>query len=153
MQSDRELVEKLHYYCPEEEQKQAIEEILQRENFDLSLLLHPYGVIYWKNAALVLSRMRHERLLPIMDGLFEWLQDLNCPGANIIRQTIAKFPKLVFMPYYEKAVNKAIKDNDYEWLGYLSWFIREDKANVKQDDFVDKYLYEQLYACKEDFWL
>ncbi len=153
MQNDMELVEKLHYYCPEQEQKQAIEEILQRENFDLSLLIRPCGGIYWENAALVLSRMKHERLLPIMDGLFEWLQDLNCPGAYIIMQTIEKMPKAAFMPYYEKAVSKAIMDDDYEWLGYLSGFIREDKANVKQEDFIDKHLYERLYACKEDFWL
>lgn len=153
MQSDKELVGKLHWYCPAEEQKLAIEEIVQRVNFDLSLLIRPISKMYWDNAALVLSRMKFERLLPIMDGLFEWLQDLNWPGANMIRLTIAKFPKSVLMPDYEKAVNQAIMDNDYEWLGYLSWFIREDTTNVKQDDFVDKCLYERLSACKEDFWL
>ena len=153
MLSDSDLVERLHCYYHPEEQNQAIEEILKRDSFDLSLLLRPMRKMYWEHAALVLSRMNQERLLPIMDGLFEWIQDLNWPGAQVIRKKLGEFPKEVFMPYYEKAVIRAIAESDYEWLGYLSWFILENTKKVKQEDFVDKSLYERLLACKDDFWL
>jgi hypothetical protein len=89
--TDHELVEKLHWHYTVEEQEPAMSEIMQRESFDLKLLLQPMGKMYWDNAALVLTRMSCERLLPVMDGLFEWIADLNWPGADTVFELLKTF--------------------------------------------------------------
>jgi hypothetical protein len=140
--TDHELVEKLHWHYTVEEQEPAMSEIVQRENFDLKLLLQPMGKMYWDNAALVLTRMSCERLLPVMDGLFEWIADLNWPGADTVFELLESLPANVFMPSFEKAARQAILEKTPAWRNNLCLFISRGKA--KREDFMDASLYDKL---------
>lgn len=142
MLTDRELVEKLHWHYTVEEQEPAMSEIVQRENFDLKLLLQPMGRMYWDNAALVLSRMSHDRLMPIMDGLFEWIADMYWPGADTVFELLESLPSGVFMPSFEKAARQALLGKRPAWSNNLCLFISRGKA--KREDFSDAALYDRL---------
>lgn len=136
------LIEKLYCYCIPEIQQQAMDKILQRENFDLTLLLRPKSKRYWDKAALVLSKMKPDRLLPIIDGLFEWISDLNVPGAITIWELLNKFPMDMFMPAYERAIKQAILKRDCSWRTYLYLYVTNGK--IKPEDFSDASAYDWL---------
>ena len=136
------LIEKLYCYCIPEIQFEAIQEILERESFDVSLLLKPKSLRYWDNAAYVLSKMKPDRLLPIIDGLFNWIVDLNDPGAETIWELLNVFPLDAFMPAYERAIKKTISTRNSSSAGYLMEYIHNGKA--KREDFSDDSLYDKL---------
>ena len=146
MLTDHDLVERLHWHYTAEEQEPAMNEIVQRESFDVKLLLQPMGKMYWDNAALVLSRMSHERLAPILDGLFEWIADMNWPGADTVFELLDILPAGVFMPAYEKAARQAIPGKRPAWKNNLYLFIKSGKA--KREDFSDASLYDRLCGCE-----
>lgn len=123
MLTDKELIDKLHCNCSLEEQQQAISEIIARETFDVTLLAIHSSKAFCDIDAIVLSKMRYERLLPAIDDLFRWIWDLNTPGAEEILMLLTGFPTEVFMPHYEDAVRKAITYNDSTYLGNLSYYI------------------------------
>lgn len=122
-------------------------EIVQRENFDLKLLLQPMGKMYWDNAALVLSRMSHDRLAPVMDGLFEWIADMDWPGADTVFELLESLPAGVFMPPYERAARQAVLKIRPAWQNNLCLFISRGKA--KREDFSDASLYDRLYGTRD----
>lgn len=53
----------------------------------------PYGKRIWDNCAKILSEKTDEELSPYLIELFEWLQDLNWPGAFCILDRLRKYDK------------------------------------------------------------
>jgi Domain of unknown function (DUF5071) len=54
--------------------------------------------------------------------LFEWLQDMNWPGALIVREILLNLPKDALVNNYEDAIYKATSESDEEWLLNLKLF-------------------------------
>lgn len=51
----------------------------------------PYGKRVWDNCAKILANRTDDELYPYLHELFEWLQDLNWPGAICILNRIRNF--------------------------------------------------------------
>ena len=83
----------------------------------------------WEPCAKVIADRSDEELAPYLSFLFEWLQDLNWPGAEIILDRLAKMPKALTEEdlYYSKS--KAEKVQDEMWLEWLSEFERRQSNN------------------------
>ena len=56
------------------------------------------------------------------------------------------WPKDAFLPAYVKAVSEACRDEDDNWLGWLSYYAVKEK--VLRDDFVDYKLFDQMMLYK-----
>ncbi len=79
----------------------------------------------WEPCARVIALKSDDELEPYLYLLFEWLQDLNWPGADVI------FDRLLNMPFalLEDALNhckwRAKRENDELWLMALEDFSKQ----------------------------
>ena len=77
----------------------------------------------WEIEAKILTRRGYPLVEDVIEKLFEWLQDLNWPGADIIFDFLLELPSDVFNYYFQLAIDKANATNDEDWiinLGYLN---------------------------------
>ena len=121
----KELMLQLNWNNTEEIQELAIKSLAQLDDLDLTILLQPalpYGKDYWENSAKVLFIIGYPKIKNIIPGLFEWLQDMNWPGALIVKELLLHLPIDVLKYNYECTVNYAISTNDEEWLLNLTLF-------------------------------
>lgn len=97
---------------------------LVREINDLSLLIQPPAdPSVWEHCAKVLCEKSDAELEPYLDGLLEWLQDLNWPGAMTIVERLKTFSGEKLKKPLENAIIKSNKMSDNEglmWQDYLS---------------------------------
>lgn len=97
---------------------------LVREINDLSLLIQPPAdPSVWEHCAKVLCEKSDAELEPYLDGLLEWLQDLNWPGAMTIVERLKTFSGEKLKKPLESAIIKSNKMSDNEglmWQDYLS---------------------------------
>lgn len=134
------LLKKLSWRNKEDDQENAIREIMNDSNFQLNLLIQPLDKSCWENAAKILKMMGYEKTKALSYDLFKWLQDLNWPGASIIIELLTSYPNEAFLPYYEKAISEAIKTRDDPWLDYLSFFTYCGK--ISPSEFSNPYFYK-----------
>ena len=84
----------------------------------------------WEPCAKVIADRSDEELEPYLPFLFEWLQDLNWPGSEIILERLAKMPKALTEETLKYSKYKAEKDKDEMWLVWLKEFeSRQAKYN------------------------
>ncbi len=76
----------------------------------------------WEPCAKVIADRSDEELAPYLASLFEWLQDLNWPGSEIILERLAKMPKALTEETLKYSKYKAEKDKDEMWLVWLKEF-------------------------------
>jgi hypothetical protein len=93
----------------------------------------------WYYEALVLTRRGYPKITDVIPKLFEWLQDMNWPGADEIWQLLSKLPRDVLIENFENAANKAINENDYSWMYWLYEFAIDN--DIKPTDLHNKTLY------------
>ena len=80
----------------------------------------PYGKSVWENCAKVLCARSDDELRPYLIPLFEWLQDLNWPGALLIYERIKSFPNDKSLEFSKnECINRAIALNDEIWLNNI----------------------------------
>ena len=92
---------------------------LLREINDLSLLIQPPAdPSVWEHCAKVLCEKSDAELEPYLDGLLEWLQDLNWPGAMTIVERLKTFSGEKLKKPLENAIIKSNKG--LMWQDYLS---------------------------------
>ena len=108
---------------------------LAREINDLSLLVQPPAdSSVWEHCANILCEKTDDELEPYLDGLLEWLQDLNWPGALIILDRLKVFNgKKLKKPYIER-VTYASNLNSEEgqmWLDYLSELLDNEELKAE----------------------
>lgn len=134
MKKTKELIEKLSWDEPECIQKETIETLKHEK--DLGIFMQPIssttGKQVWENCALILCSKSDEELIPYIDGMFEWLQDMNWPGAWNILERIQKIPKEKIKTKYELYIKKA--NEELEQLGeevYMnSWLSNLEMINT-----------------------
>ena len=77
----------------------------------------------WENCALIIERKSDEELIPFLPNLFEWLQDLNWPGAVTILDRLKVFSgeklKSHFLKYWDYVINLNVQER-LPLLDYLS---------------------------------
>lgn len=142
-----ELIEKLCKKKPVAIQKEAIEKLTYITDEELIMLVRPKDKSYWENAAQVLITIGYPRTKMIIPELFEWIADINWPGADIIFSFLSTLEKATLMPFIEEACIKAKQNEDDEWLFYIKLLTR--KLKIKEADYNNHYVYEILEKISE----
>lgn len=99
------LAEKVHYLYP-----------------FLQPIIPAHSKSVWGPCAQVLAVRSDEELEPHLPQLFEWLQDMNWPGADTIRDRLLRFPFFRLEAWYDFAAMEAHRNNDETWLNNLEEF-------------------------------
>ena len=102
---------------------------------DIQAFIQPctesYNKNVWDNCALIISKRSDAELLPYLDKLFAWLQDMNWPGAFCILDRLRKYAKT---PSYDSVLStsfeKAKAENDYVWWNNLQMLKGESWLNL-----------------------
>lgn len=95
---------------------------------DIEFFIQPitpkYSKNIWENCAQILYSKTDDELKPYLLLLFEWLQDLNWPGAFTICDRINKFEEKDLLNSVKSKCKKlAINNKDYIWLENLDMII------------------------------
>lgn len=129
---DENILKNLSWNASIDSQKKAINELVSMANLNSSTLIQPSGKEYWENAARALSTIGYPRIEEAIPGLFNWLQDLNWPGALIIMELLKSLPKEVIIRHLESAASEALSTDDDIWLINLSTFL--DNFKLQEHD-------------------
>lgn len=69
----------------------------------------------WESCALVISRRTNEELRKFIIKMFEWLKDMNWPGASIIYKRLLKFSFEELEFGFTFCYNVAMQTKDTTW--------------------------------------
>ena len=135
---------------PVEVQEEALREA--RKIKSLSVFMQPieYGWS-WENCAKVICEKTDEELNSYKYEMLEWLQDLNWPGAFLIMERLEKMdPQLLVYDVIYK-VKQALLLKDNEWLGWMSYLIKNKKfydalSEEKEYQKILKRYYEEYWG-------
>ena len=108
----------------------------------LSVFMQPIeGKSLWENCAKVIIAKDDAQLSPYLVRLFQWLQDMNWPGAELVYTRLLKIPSSTLLPSYKLSVKTAVDTNDLVWKTVLAdfWkaYIAEQNMNVSLFDIID----------------
>ena len=137
----------LDWQAPLETQSEGIR--LANELDDLSLLIMPpASPSVWERCAEVLSGKSDSELEPYLNGLLEWLDDLNWAGALTVSNRLKTFSGEKLKEPYVKCVANAQKSGNIRWLYWLSDLLenKELESNLPQETL------QILYKAKST-WL
>lgn len=74
----------------------------------------------WDNCAIILSERSDQELKPYLHRLFEWLIDMNWPGAYCISERLKKYKDIEWYNYIlNDCINEAKALNENIWLDNL----------------------------------
>lgn len=103
---------------------------------DLSIFIQPMefgSKAVWENCAKILSEKSDDELVPYLNDILEWLQDINWPGAFKIIERLKCFSGEKLLQSFIYTFKKAKELNNEEglmWLDYLSELL--DNKEVEQ---------------------
>ncbi len=140
------LIRSLDWDTPAEIKEAAMKELEKLDEDNLSVLLQPNGKGCWENAAILLRTIGYPRIRKILPGLFEWLQDVNWPGADIVIEILANINKKDILPHIEHTLIEAAKKNDEPWINGINYLVNAMK--LTESDFSSKEIYEILDLVK-----
>lgn len=108
------IFEHLSWANGDEIQKRGIE--LASNIKSLSVLIMPIeSKSIWENCARVLIRKSDEELERYFIKLFEWLKDMNWPGAYLIYDRLLCASAENFLPAYQYSLSVAKQMRDHPW--------------------------------------
>ena len=112
------LFEMLSSNNEEKIQMQAIEEAKKIKN--LSVLIQPIeSKSIWENCAKVLASKSDKELAIYLIDMFQWLQDMNWPGADIIYERLRNMPIQSIQSAYNISLSMAEHTGDLVWKKIL----------------------------------
>lgn len=92
----------------------------------LSVLIMPVeSKSVWENCAKVLANKNNETLQPYLFELFEWLQDMNWPGAELIYNRLLRVDLADLAPAYQYSLSVAKQTQDRAWEAALNDFWKD----------------------------
>ena len=112
----------------ENDQAKGLELAKNVQNFNVFLqpCNEKYNKNVWDNCAKVLSQKTDKELMPYLENLLEWLQDLNWPGALIILDRLNHYrDSVAFDPPYNECMKRAVLLEDEIWEENLKLIKRE----------------------------
>lgn len=107
-------------------QLEGIEFGVNMNNVDAFIqpLTELYSKNIWDNCAEILSRKTDDELKDYLQDLFEWIQDLNWPGAFTILERINTFKdRELVHRIKDKCKHIATENDDNVWLANLDMII------------------------------
>lgn len=104
----------------------------------------------WENCAKVICEKTDEELDKYTCEMLEWLQDINWPGAFLIMERLEKMDPQFLVHAVSYQVKQAILLKDNEWLGWMSYLIKNKKI---YDALSEKKEYQKiLKRYYEEYW-
>lgn len=97
----------------------------------LSVLFRPVSIqsmedkSVWENCAKVIASKSDDDLERYYLKMFEWLQDMNHPGAEIIHDRLIEMPLNRIAYSFQSSLKKARALNDKTWTHWLIAFQQE----------------------------
>ena len=134
---------------PVEVQEEALREA--RKIKSLSVFMQPieYGWS-WENCAKVICEKTDEELNKYTCEMLEWLQDINWPGAFLIMERLEKMEPQFLVHAVGYQVKQALLIKDNEWLGWMSYLIKNKKF---YDALSEEKKYQKiLKRYYEEYW-
>lgn len=126
--SIRSKLQALDWSNPTSVQVDAIHAIADDDTFDPSLLLQDsIPKECWGNASIIFAKWGSPRIDAIIPGLFEWLQDINWPGALEILVLLYDLPEEKTAKPLQGAIAEAKRTNDETWLEFLEYFTNREE--------------------------
>ena len=116
------------------------------ENYGNDMFLNNGSKFYWRYRANVLLLRGYPKVKNVIPELYNWLQDINWPGADEIMKLLSTFPRDVLVSSFEEAVGRAVKQNDEEWMLFLYEFAENN--NIIESEFENK----ELFKIIEDYY-
>lgn len=125
-----EIFDLLSWNSSEEKQKKGVD--LAGRIHNLSALIMPMeSKATWENCAKVLVNKTDKELQVYYVALFEWLKDMNWPGAYLIFDRLMHIPDEYFLPAYQYSYRLAEQTQDCSWMMALEDLLNE--RNNKTD--------------------
>lgn len=102
---------------------------------DIRVFIQPctesYSKNVWDNCALILSKKSDAELAPYLSELFEWLQDMNWPGAFCILSQLKNYTEDdLFNSTLDTCLSRAKISADDVWWNNLH-MLKNEKADTK----------------------
>ena len=116
------IFEMLSWHNEEKIQIQGIEEARKIRN--LSVLIQPLeSKSIWENCAKVLISKNDQELNVYLIRMFQWLQDMNWPGADLIYERLKSMPIQYIETAYNICLAMADRTGDSVWKKVLIDFL------------------------------
>ena len=88
----------------------------------------------WWIESEILIALGYPHVKPVIEKIFEWLQDMNWPGAQDLKyRLLLLIDKHELIDHLSAALRQAYWEGDSDWIYNLSLFTEE--ANLTRDDF------------------
>ena len=139
--STNELFDMLNWNNDIEIQKKGIEEAKKVKY--ISVFFQPVeSKEVWENCARVIAAKKDEELARHLTKLFEWLQDMNWPGAETIFDRILAMSPEFICHAFSYSLKKAIQTDDDSWKESLRTFAKAKNLGLllpeDQQDFLNQ---------------
>lgn len=124
------IISLLSENSPKSVQHFVINLVLHMKKCDYKNFIRPYNCKKsWKNCALILTRCNDANKEQYLDAFFEWLQDFNWPGSDIVYNYLQTLPQEILYKNIEKNFLKAISKKDEDWVYNLYRLYRSIQTN------------------------
>lgn len=111
----------IHWHQPQHIQEEGIR--LSKDipaKFFIQPIVPEFSKNVWDNCALILSKRSDDELTEHLFSLFEWLQDMNWPGAICIYDRLRVFEnQSKLQKHIHDCIKIAEKTNDFVWISVL----------------------------------
>lgn len=82
-----------------------------------------YNKNVWENCAMVIYNRTDDEISSYLENMFEWLQDINWPGAKIIAGRLSIYKDKEWLNFIkDKCLVKAKSINDKSWIKYINTY-------------------------------
>jgi hypothetical protein len=140
----------LSWNCPRFLNKITIKFIVLTGKPDLSTLSrYIYDKDCWYSIAEIICKTGYPKNENAMPALFEWLQDVNWPGALDVWNFLLSLDTPVFVRHCEAAIEQAKRDNDTIWLEYISSLVYT--KGLTESDFSSPEVFRYINEVFENY--
>ncbi len=142
-----EIMDMLDWNQPDEVQEKGRELARDIKCFHVFLLprYSQYNKNVWDNCALIIADRTDEELRPYLSDLFEWLEDMNWPGAFCIWDRLKQYGDKEWLNLWlEECIYKAKALKKNMWLSSLCSFQEEKEILEYKHEIFARRVYDVI---------
>ena len=115
-----EIMDMLDWNNSEAVQQKGVELAKNINNICAFVQPNAPGKSVWENCARIITDRSDDKLKPYLLQLLEWLQDMNWPGAEIIRERLKTYGEMEMLVFnVECCVEKAVACGKFDEMKFL----------------------------------
>lgn len=135
-------INKLNWKNPSIVQKDAIEFLLNAEDWDCTGCIINSPKETWENLIDIVEKLEDNYKIMMIDDFLDLLKDLNWPGSKKAFNFLVEMPKSKILNNLEICLKKAYSEQDTIWIANLKSLIEESR--FESQDFNNINLQEIL---------